>query len=122
MIAVCDAYEAMISERPYSVAMCPSGRSRSCAAGPGHSSTRRSWPRSSASSPPAPPIPSATASRRSPRAAGTRPGKSPGGSTAVPDKPGMPHPLQLALSAQYYGDTMVMEKPPPWIQRLALAV
>jgi quercetin dioxygenase-like cupin family protein len=35
------------------------------------------------------------------------------------DSKGMPHPLQLALSARAYSDTMVMEKPPPWVQRLA---
>src|SRR6201999_1705118 len=38
------------------------------------------------------------------------------------DKNGMPHPLQLALSAQDYGDTMVMERPPRWVQRLAFGV
>ena len=34
----------------------------------------------------------------------------------------MPHPLQLALSARDYSDTMVMVKPPPWVQRLAFGV
>jgi quercetin dioxygenase-like cupin family protein len=38
------------------------------------------------------------------------------------DKNGMPHPLQLALSARDYTDTMVMVKPPPWIQRIVFAV
>ena len=38
------------------------------------------------------------------------------------DKKGMPHPLQLALSARAYSDTMIMEKPPPWVQRLAFGV
>jgi quercetin dioxygenase-like cupin family protein len=38
------------------------------------------------------------------------------------DSKGMPHPLQLALSARAYSDTMVMEKPPPWVQRLAFGV
>ena len=38
------------------------------------------------------------------------------------DKKGVPHPLQLALSARDYADTMVMVKPPPWIQRLAFGV
>jgi mannose-6-phosphate isomerase-like protein (cupin superfamily) len=38
------------------------------------------------------------------------------------DKKGIPHPLQLALSAQEFGDTMVMEKPSAWAQRLAFGV
>jgi quercetin dioxygenase-like cupin family protein len=38
------------------------------------------------------------------------------------DRKGMPHPLQLALSARDYADTMVMVKPPPWIQRIVFAV
>lgn len=38
------------------------------------------------------------------------------------DKKGVPHPLQLALSARSYADTMVMVKPPPWVQRVAFAV
>jgi quercetin dioxygenase-like cupin family protein len=38
------------------------------------------------------------------------------------DSKGIPHPLQLALSARAYSDTMVMEKPPPWVQRLAFAI
>jgi mannose-6-phosphate isomerase-like protein (cupin superfamily) len=38
------------------------------------------------------------------------------------DSKGIPHPLQLALSARDYSDTMVMEKPPPWVQRLAFGV
>ena len=32
------------------------------------------------------------------------------------DKKGMPHPLQLALSARDYRDTMVVAKPPAWVQ------
>jgi mannose-6-phosphate isomerase-like protein (cupin superfamily) len=38
------------------------------------------------------------------------------------DSKGIPHPLQLALSARGYSDTMVMEKPPLWVQRLAFGV
>lgn len=38
------------------------------------------------------------------------------------DKNGIPHPLQLALSAKHYDDTMVMEKPPRWVQSLAFGV
>jgi quercetin dioxygenase-like cupin family protein len=38
------------------------------------------------------------------------------------DKKGVPHPLQLALSARDYSDTMVMVKPPPWVQRIVFAV
>jgi quercetin dioxygenase-like cupin family protein len=38
------------------------------------------------------------------------------------DSKGIPHPLQLALSARDYSDTMVMEKPPLWVQRLAFGV
>jgi quercetin dioxygenase-like cupin family protein len=38
------------------------------------------------------------------------------------DKKGVPHPLQLALSARAYRDTMVVAKPPPWVQRLAFGV
>ena len=38
------------------------------------------------------------------------------------DKKGVPHPLQLALSARDYADTMVMVTPPPWIQRVVFAV
>jgi hypothetical protein len=34
----------------------------------------------------------------------------------------MPRPLQLALSAQDYSDTMVVAKPPPWVQRVAFGV
>jgi quercetin dioxygenase-like cupin family protein len=38
------------------------------------------------------------------------------------DKKGVPHPLQLALSARDYSDTMTVAKPPPWVQRLAFGV
>lgn len=38
------------------------------------------------------------------------------------DKNGVPHPLQLALSARDYTDTMVMVKPPPRVQRIAFAL
>ena len=38
------------------------------------------------------------------------------------DRKGVPHPLQLALSARDYADTMVMVKPPPWVQRIVFAV
>jgi quercetin dioxygenase-like cupin family protein len=38
------------------------------------------------------------------------------------DSKGIPRPLQLALSAREYSDTMVMEKPPHWVQRLAFGV
>lgn len=34
------------------------------------------------------------------------------------DKKGVPHPLQLALTARDYRDTMVAAKPPPWLQTL----
>jgi hypothetical protein len=32
------------------------------------------------------------------------------------DKKGVPHPLQLALTAREYRDTMVVMKPPPGVQ------
>jgi mannose-6-phosphate isomerase-like protein (cupin superfamily) len=38
------------------------------------------------------------------------------------DKKGIPRPLQLALSAQDYSDTMVVAKPPPWVQSVAFGV
>jgi quercetin dioxygenase-like cupin family protein len=38
------------------------------------------------------------------------------------DSKGIPHPLQLALSARAYSDTMVMESPPHWVQRIAFGV
>lgn len=38
------------------------------------------------------------------------------------DKKGVPHPLQLALTAREYRDTMVAAKPPPWIQNIVFAV
>ena len=52
IILACDAYNAMITTRPYREAMSPSTRSRSCAPRRGPSSTRR-WSRrcSSASAP-----------------------------------------------------------------------
>ena len=34
------------------------------------------------------------------------------------DKKGVPHPLQLALTAREYRDTMVVMKPPPWAQAM----
>lgn len=34
------------------------------------------------------------------------------------DKKGMPGPLQLALSAKHFSDTMVVAKPPPWAQSM----
>ena len=41
VVAVCDAFDAMISERPYREPVTPRGRrSPSCAAAPGRSSTR----------------------------------------------------------------------------------
>lgn len=38
------------------------------------------------------------------------------------DRKGMPHPLQLALTARDYRDTMIVAKPPPWVQRAVFAV
>lgn len=38
------------------------------------------------------------------------------------DKKGMPHPLQLALSAKDYSDTMIVAKPPPWVQKALFGV
>jgi quercetin dioxygenase-like cupin family protein len=38
------------------------------------------------------------------------------------DKKGLPHPLQLAVTAQGYGDVMVIASPPPWMQRLIFGV
>jgi quercetin dioxygenase-like cupin family protein len=38
------------------------------------------------------------------------------------DKKGVPHPLQLALTAREYRDTMVVMKPPPWVQGLVFGV
>lgn len=38
------------------------------------------------------------------------------------DRKGVPHPLQLALSARAFSDTMIVAKPPPWVQRLAFGV
>lgn len=38
------------------------------------------------------------------------------------DKKGVPHPLQLALTARDYRDTMVVAKPPPWVQGLVFGV
>jgi len=35
------------------------------------------------------------------------------------DKKGLPRPLQLALSAKAYSDTMVVAKPPAWVQSIA---
>ena len=38
------------------------------------------------------------------------------------DKKGLPHPLQLAVSAAAYRDTMIVEKPPPAVQSLVFGV
>jgi mannose-6-phosphate isomerase-like protein (cupin superfamily) len=38
------------------------------------------------------------------------------------DKAGMPNPLQLALCAQEFKDTVVFRKPPPWIQQRLFGV
>ncbi|HXF29968.1 MAG TPA: cupin domain-containing protein [Solirubrobacterales bacterium] len=38
------------------------------------------------------------------------------------DKNGMPRPLQLALSAKDYRDTMIVAKPPPWVQTIIFGV
>lgn len=35
---------------------------------------------------------------------------------------GLPHPLQLAVTASAYRDVMVIASPPPWVQRLVFAV
>ena len=43
----CDAFDAMITERPHAPARSPRTRSPSCVAAPALSSIRRSWPRSS---------------------------------------------------------------------------
>lgn len=34
------------------------------------------------------------------------------------DKRGVPHPLQLAVTARAYEDVMVVRSPPPWVQRV----
>jgi mannose-6-phosphate isomerase-like protein (cupin superfamily) len=38
------------------------------------------------------------------------------------DKNGLPKPLQLALSASDYSDTMVVAKPPPWVQKVVFGM
>jgi len=38
------------------------------------------------------------------------------------DAKGMPTPLQLALSAKDFSDTMVVAKPPPWVQSTLFGV
>jgi mannose-6-phosphate isomerase-like protein (cupin superfamily) len=38
------------------------------------------------------------------------------------DRKGVPRPLQLALSATAYSDTMVVAKPPPWAQKILFGV
>jgi mannose-6-phosphate isomerase-like protein (cupin superfamily) len=38
------------------------------------------------------------------------------------DKKGLPRPLQLALSAKDYSDTMVVAKPPPWVQTVLFGI
>ena len=38
------------------------------------------------------------------------------------DRKGMPRPPQLALSSKDYSDTMVVAKPPPWVQSVAFGV
>ena len=42
IILACDAYHAMITDRPYRAALTPAEASRSCGAAPARSSTRRS--------------------------------------------------------------------------------
>lgn len=38
------------------------------------------------------------------------------------DKKGVPHPLQLAVSAKAYSDVMVVATPPPWVQKVAFGL
>ncbi|MGE0068099.1 MAG: cupin domain-containing protein [Solirubrobacterales bacterium] len=38
------------------------------------------------------------------------------------DKKGVPHPLQLAVSATHYSDVIVVATPPPWVQKLLFGV
>lgn len=38
------------------------------------------------------------------------------------DRRGLPHPLQLAVTAGEYRDVMVLASPPAWVQRLAFGV
>jgi mannose-6-phosphate isomerase-like protein (cupin superfamily) len=38
------------------------------------------------------------------------------------DAKGLPHPLQLAVTASAYRDVMVIASPPPWVQRLLFGV
>jgi mannose-6-phosphate isomerase-like protein (cupin superfamily) len=38
------------------------------------------------------------------------------------DKRGVPHPLQLAVTAQEYADVMVIRSPPRWVQKLLFGV
>jgi mannose-6-phosphate isomerase-like protein (cupin superfamily) len=38
------------------------------------------------------------------------------------DKKGVPHPLQLAVSAKTYSDVMVVATPPPWLQKVLFGV
>lgn len=38
------------------------------------------------------------------------------------DKKGLPHPLQLAVTASAYRDVMTIASPPPWVQRLVFGV
>jgi len=38
------------------------------------------------------------------------------------DKKGVPHPLQLAVSAKGYSDVMVVASPPPWLQKIAFGL
>ena len=47
IVAVCDAYDAMVSDRPYRRGMPPATALRSCARAPARSSTPPSWTRSS---------------------------------------------------------------------------
>ena len=55
IVAVCDAFDAMTSGRPYAAARTPARRSTSCAAAPARSSTPRSWRPSAPWSPSAAP-------------------------------------------------------------------
>ena len=38
------------------------------------------------------------------------------------DRKGLPHPLQLAVTASAYSDVMVVSKPPPWAQKLLFGI
>lgn len=38
------------------------------------------------------------------------------------DRRGLPHPLQLAVTAHEYRDVMVIASPPPWVQSVAFGI